>query len=103
VCSKLVEDARALLDALPPSSVRGCTSWKGAPRPSTTAVAGAEYKALTRRVTHIHHCAQVTYLGVDSDSKTAEQVNVGAAREAIELDALVDVLCAELGGVRVRA
>jgi hypothetical protein len=70
-------------------------------------VAGAEYKALTRRVTHIHHCAQVTYLGVDSDSKTAEQVNVGAAREAIdlarELDALVGVLCAELGGVRVAA
>jgi thioester reductase-like protein len=41
-------------------------------------------------VTRIHHCAQVTYLGVDA--KTAEQVNVGGAREAIELASICDKL-----------
>ena len=41
-------------------------------------------------MTRIHHCAQVTYLGVDA--KTAEQVNVGGAREAIELAASCEKL-----------
>ena len=29
-------------------------------------LSGAEIKALAREATLIHHCAQVTYLGVDS-------------------------------------
>jgi thioester reductase-like protein len=45
-------------------------------------LSGAEFKSLAREVTHIHHCAQVTDLGVDR--KTAEHVNVGGALEALE-------------------
>jgi thioester reductase-like protein len=83
VRSKFVEDARAALDVLPAEQRRRVHIVEGDAAAIDHGLSGAEYKALTRDVTHVHHCAQVTYLGVDA--KTAEHVNVGGAREAIEL------------------
>jgi thioester reductase-like protein len=90
VRSKLVGDARALLDALPAEQRARVHIVEGDAAAIDHGLAGPEYKALARRVTRIHHCAQVTYLGVDS--KTAEQVNVGGAREALELASSCDKL-----------
>ncbi|MCC6217853.1 MAG: SDR family oxidoreductase [Polyangiaceae bacterium] len=46
-------------------------------------LSGGEYRALAGEIDCIHHAAQVTYPGVSRDM--AEQVNVGAMREVIEL------------------
>jgi thioester reductase-like protein len=46
-------------------------------------LSGAEYRALSGEVDRIHHAANVSYLGVDE--RTADQANVGSAREAVEL------------------
>jgi thioester reductase-like protein len=45
-------------------------------------LSGAEFKALATEVTRVHHCAQVTSLGVDR--KMAERINLGGAQEALE-------------------
>ncbi len=55
-------------------------------------LSGAEFRSLAREVDRIHHVAQVSYLGVDR--KVAEQVNVGGAREILELaEAAKDLKC----------
>ncbi|MFO0661541.1 MAG: SDR family oxidoreductase [Polyangiaceae bacterium] len=46
-------------------------------------LSGAEFRELTQNVTRIHHCAQVSYLGVDNAE--AERVNVQATREVLEI------------------
>jgi thioester reductase-like protein len=46
-------------------------------------LSGREYVALAGEIDVIHHCAAVTYLGVDKS--VAETVNVGGAREIVEL------------------
>ena len=46
-------------------------------------LSGAEYRELAGEIDRIHHSANVSYLGVDE--RTAEQVNVGGAREAVEM------------------
>ncbi|MEM9191426.1 MAG: SDR family oxidoreductase [Myxococcota bacterium] len=46
-------------------------------------LSGGEFRTLANEVDVIHHCAAVTYLGVDR--KVAEQVNIGGAREVLEL------------------
>src|SRR6201999_2227812 len=53
-------------------------------------LSGLEFKSLASDVTHIHHCAQVTHLGVDA--RAAEHMNIGGAREAIEMAATCDKL-----------
>ncbi|HEY3817436.1 MAG TPA: SDR family oxidoreductase [Polyangiaceae bacterium] len=90
VRSKFVEDARAALDRLSAEERRRVHVIEGDAAAIDHGLAGAEFKALARKVTRIHHCAQVTYLGVDA--KTAEQVNVGGAREAIEMAASCEKL-----------
>jgi thioester reductase-like protein len=87
---KFVEDVRAMLDVLPAEQRRRVHIVEGDAAAIDHGLAGTEFKALARQLTHIHHCAQVTYLGVDP--KTAEQVNVGGAREAIELASCCDNL-----------
>jgi thioester reductase-like protein len=83
VRTKFVEDAMSALDRLSAEDRRRVHIVEGDAAAIDHGLSGAEFKSLARRVTRIHHCAQVTYLGVDA--KTAEQVNVGGAREAIEL------------------
>jgi thioester reductase-like protein len=85
VRSKFVEDARAALDELPADQRRRVHIVEGDAAAIDLGLAGAEFKALAREVTRIHHCAQVTYLGVDR--KTAEHVNVGGTQEALEFAA----------------
>jgi len=46
-------------------------------------LSGAEFKSLASEVDRIHHMAQVSYLA--ADRKLAEQVNIGGAREVLEL------------------
>ena len=46
-------------------------------------LAGTEFIALAEEVRTIHHCAAITYLGVEATE--AERVNVGSAREVLEL------------------
>lgn len=53
-------------------------------------LSGAEVMALAEEVELIHHCVAATYLGVDK--KTAERINVGTARETLELAELATKL-----------
>lgn len=53
-------------------------------------LSGREFNALAAEVDVVHHCAAVTYLGVDR--QVAEDVNVGGAREIVELAEAADHL-----------
>jgi len=90
VRTKFVEDARAILDELPAAQRERVHVIEGDAAAIDLGLSGAERKALAREATLIHHCAQVTYLGVDR--KTAEHVNVDGAREAVELAASCEKL-----------
>ena len=90
VRSKFVDDARATLDELPVEQRRRVHVVEGDAAAIDLGLSGAEFKSLAREVTRIHHCAQVTYLGVDR--KTAEHVNVGGTHEALEFAATCDKL-----------
>ena len=46
-------------------------------------LSGDEFNALAAELTHIHHCAAVTYLGVTDE--VAERGNVAGAREVLEI------------------
>jgi thioester reductase-like protein len=103
--SKLSEDAREVLAELPASQRERVRLMEGDAAAIDLGLSGSEYKSLARDVTRIHHCAQVTYLGVDR--ATAERVNVGGAREAVEfasccdkLECLVHHSTAEVSGNR---
>ena len=83
VRAKFAVDARALLDELPPEQRARVNLIEGDAAAMDLGLSGVELKALAKEVDRIHHCAQVTYLGVER--ATAEQVNVGGAREILEL------------------
>ncbi len=53
-------------------------------------LSGSELAALTPEIDRIHHMAHVSHLG--ADRKLAEQVNVGGAREMLEVAALCGYL-----------
>jgi thioester reductase-like protein len=76
------DDAEAALGELAPAVRARVNLVEGDAAAIDFGLSGAEFKALAREVTHIHHCAQVTHLGVDR--KTAEHVNIGGALEALE-------------------
>jgi thioester reductase-like protein len=82
VRTKFVEDARAMVADLPAEQRERVRIVEGDAAAIDLGLSGGEIKALAREVTRIHHCAQVTYLGVDR--KTAEHVNVRGAAEALE-------------------
>jgi thioester reductase-like protein len=79
----LLEDARASLDELPAAARQRVDLLEGDAAAIDMGLSGAEFKSLAREVTRIHLCAEVNHLGVDL--KMAEHVNIGGAREAIEL------------------
>lgn len=83
VRSKFLDDARAAVDDLPPDQSKRVTLVEGDAAAIDLGLSGQEFKTIAREVTRIHHCAQVTYLGVDR--KTAEHVNVGGTSEILEL------------------
>ncbi len=57
----------------------------GDPASMDLGLSGAEFRQLTRELDYIHHCAQATYANVDR--RAAEQANLGATREVLELGA----------------
>jgi thioester reductase-like protein len=105
VRSKSVEEARGHVDELPVEQRKRVRVVEGDAAAIDLGLSGAEYRALAGEVTRVHHCAHVTYLG--TDRKTAERVNVGGAREAVEfaascekLDCLVFHSTAQVAGDR---
>lgn len=80
---KFMEEARAAADSMTNDRRKRLRFLEGDAASIDLGLSGAELKSITRDVTRIHHCAQVTYLGVDR--ATAERVNIGAAEEALEV------------------
>jgi len=82
VRSKLAGEAIAALEALPFEQRQRVNLIEGDAAAMDLGLSGEEFSSLAHEVDRIHHVAQVSYLGVNP--KTAEQVNVGGAREILE-------------------
>ena len=92
VRSKFAAEARALLDELPLEQRNRVNLIDGDAASLDLGLSGAEFHQLVGEIDLIHHCAQATFLGVDRP--TAEHVNVGGAREILELaSACADLKC----------
>jgi thioester reductase-like protein len=83
VHSKLAHDAASALDGLPLADRRRVNLIDGDAASMDLGLSGAEFRSLAAEVDRIHHCASVSYLGAPRDA--AEQMNVGGAREILEL------------------
>jgi len=83
VREKLAPDAAAALDMLPLEQRRRVNLIEGDAAWMDLGLSGAEFRTLAREVDIIHHCARVSYLG--ADRATVEHMNVGGAREILEL------------------
>ena len=83
---KLARDAATALDALPLDARRRVHLIEGDAAAMDLGLSGAELRELSGEVDRIHHCVQVSYLGASRE--VAEHVNVGAAREILEVAAL---------------
>jgi thioester reductase-like protein len=90
VRSKFAVEARAMVDELSLGRGSRVNLMEGDAAAMDLGLSGAEWKTLAREVDRIHHCAQVSYLGVDRE--TAEHVNIGAAREIFEFAVRCDAL-----------
>ncbi|MEZ4263966.1 MAG: SDR family oxidoreductase [Polyangiaceae bacterium] len=80
---KLADDARLALDALPPGERTRVEVLEGDAAALDLGLSGVELRRVCAHVDTIHHMAQITYLG--AERATAEQVNVGATREIVEV------------------
>ncbi|CAN5917967.1 SDR family oxidoreductase [soil metagenome] len=83
VQSKLEGEARAALDALPLDQRRRVNLLDGDAAAMDFGLSGAELRSLAGEIDRIHHMAQVAFLG--ADRKLAETVNIGGARELLEV------------------
>ncbi len=92
VRAKFAAEARALLDELPLEQRSRVNLIEGDAASLDLGLSGAEFHELVGEIDRIHHCAQVTFLGVDRPA--AEHVNVGGAREILEIaSACRDLKC----------
>jgi thioester reductase-like protein len=92
VRSKFASEAMSALEALPFEQRSRVHLIEGDAAAMDLGLSGEEFASLASEVDRIHHVAQVSYLGVDT--KTAEHVNVGGAREILEFaDACSDLRC----------
>lgn len=82
VRDKLTETAQQHLATLPEAERSRVVLLEGDAASMDLGLSGAEFNTVTKEVTTIHHCAQVTYLGVERDE--AEKVNFRATREILE-------------------
>jgi thioester reductase-like protein len=105
VKAKSVAEARAAREEMPSERRKRLRFLEGDAAAIDLGLSGTEWKTLAREVTRIHHCAQVTYLGVDR--KSAEHLNVEGALEILELaraceklEALVHHSTAQVSGSR---
>jgi thioester reductase-like protein len=85
VPQKAAAEAEEHLNALDRGVRERVVLLDGDPAYMDLGLSGAEFRQLTRELDCIHHCAQATYAGVDR--RAAEQANVGATREVLELGA----------------
>jgi thioester reductase-like protein len=86
----LIQEASAWVETLPAGQRERVSLIEGDAAAIDLGLSGAEFKALAREVTRIHHCAQVTHLGVER--RTAERLNIGATQELLELASHCDAL-----------
>jgi thioester reductase-like protein len=82
VRAKFAAEARAVLDELPLEQRSRVQLVEGDAAAMDLGLSGAEFRSLAKEIDRIHHCASVSYLGVDRT--TAEQVNVAGAHEILE-------------------
>jgi thioester reductase-like protein len=83
VRAKFEAETREWLDALPLEQRARVRLIEGDPAAMDLGLSGAELKEIASEIDRIHHCASVTYLGVDRAA--AEQVNLAGAREILEV------------------
>lgn len=86
VRQKSLEEARAVLDVLPLDQRRRIIIVEGDAASIDLGLSGRELATITPKIDFIHHLAQVSYMG--AEEKLATHVNVGGAREIVELAAL---------------
>lgn len=83
VQARFLDRAEELRAKLPAQARGRLTVLEGDVTALDMGLSGAEYVALVRDITCIHHCAAATYLGVEPAA--AERLNVGGVRELLEL------------------
>ena len=83
VQAKFQTEAREARGALPLEQRARVNLIEGDAASMDFGLSGAELKAITPEIDRIHHMAQVSYLG--ADRKLAEAVNLGGARELLEV------------------
>lgn len=83
VHEKFQKRAAEILEALDPKDRARVDVLEGDTVSMDLGLSGSEFRALSESVNVIHHCAAVTYQGVDR--RIAEQVNVNGTREVLEL------------------
>jgi thioester reductase-like protein len=83
VQERSMERAEALLRARTDAERRRVRLLEGDAAAMDLGLSGREIVELAREVDFIHHCAAITYLGVEHDA--ARQLNVQGTREVIEL------------------
>lgn len=83
VRAKFAGEASAARDELPAGVRERLELLEGDAAAIDLGLSGVEWKGLARATTRIHHCAEVTHLGVDR--KTAEHINVEGTLEILEL------------------
>lgn len=86
VQARFREEAESALDAFPLDERSRVNLVEGDAAAMDFGLSGRELAAITPEIDVIHHMAQVSYLG--ADAKLAEAVNVGGAREAVEIAGL---------------
>lgn len=85
VQKKFAAEAEAALDALPLEQRSRVKLVEGDAAAMDLGLSGRELAEIAGQVDRIHHMAQVSYLGADRE--LAEQVNLGGAREILEVAA----------------
>ncbi len=83
VHGKYEAEAREARDTLPFGERQRLILVEGDAAAMDLGLSGSEFKGLAKEVDIIHHMAQVSYLG--AEKKLAEQVNLGGAREILEM------------------
>jgi thioester reductase-like protein len=83
VQEKSVSRAEEILDRFTKAERKRVTLLGGDTAAMDLGLSGPEFNKLAAEVEVVHHCAAITYLGVDR--QIAEEVNVGGAREILEL------------------
>jgi len=83
VRAKSADDAGAALDSLPLEKRQRVHLIEGDATSMDLGLSGAEFRTLTGEIDVIHHCAQASSPGVDRS--TAVPMNVGGAREILEV------------------